>query len=167
VVDNGTATKPEEKPIGMDVKPPEPPPPTPIPTTESGIATTALDQFENMLMDVDSLKEQTVYFDFDDFTVKRTEVAKVEAIAADLKEKPENKLLIDGHCDERGTPEYNRGLGERRALSVRSQLVELGIRPERIRTRTWGFDRPADPGHNDAAYSKNRRAEFILLLPKQ
>ena len=82
-----------------------------------------------------------------------------------MKLRPNIKLLIDGHCDERGTEEYNRALGSRRALAVRKVLVEYGISPDRIRTRSWGEDKPVDPAHNEAAWAKNRRAEFILLLP--
>ena len=74
---------------------------------------------------------------------------------------------MDGHCDERGTEEYNRSLGERRALAVREHLIRLGIAPERVRTLSWGEDRPVDTGHNEEAWQKNRRAEFILLKPKQ
>ena len=77
-----------------------------------------------------------------------------------------NKVLIEGHCDERGTEEYNRALGERRALSVRDRLVELGVGADRIRTMSLGEDRPADPGFSVDAYQANRRGDVVLLKPK-
>lgn len=123
--------------------------------------------FEGYIMDPEAFKAQTVYFDFDSSVVKLSEIDKVRAVAEELKLRPEVRLLIDGHCDERGTEEYNRALGERRALAVREVLVKQGIAPDRIRTRSWGEDKPADPGHNEAAWAKNRRAEFILLLPPE
>lgn len=140
---------------------------TTLPEATGGTATASLEEFEGMLVDTNQFSAQTVYFDFDRSAVKPSETAKVEAVASFLKEKPDNKLLIDGHCDERGTEEYNRSLGERRALSVREHLTRLGIGAERIRTRTWGEDRPADTNQTDEAWAKNRRGEFFLLLPKK
>jgi peptidoglycan-associated lipoprotein len=110
---------------------------------------------------------QTVYFDFDRSTVRAGEAAKVQEVANRFRsEDPATDLLIEGHCDERGTEEYNRALGERRALALRELLVAAGVPAERIHTVSFGKDRPADPGHNDAAFAKNRRGEFILVLPK-
>jgi peptidoglycan-associated lipoprotein len=140
---------------------------TPLPEPGPGTPTAPLEEFEGMLVDTNQFKAQTVYFDFDRSAVKPSETTKVEAVANHLKEMPDHKLRIDGHCDERGTEEYNRALGERRALSVREYLTRLGIEPERIRTLTWGEDRPADTNHNEEAWAKNRRGEFILLLPKK
>ena len=74
--------------------------------------------------------------------------------------------MIEGHCDERGTEEYNRALGERRALSVRDALVGLGVSTDRVRTMSLGEDRPADMGLDDSAFARNRRGEFVLLKPK-
>ena len=88
------------------------------------------------------------------------------AVAEALSNNPENKILVEGHCDERGTEEYNRALGERRALSIRDILVEKGISPDRIRTMTFGEDRPADPSLSETTYRLNRRGEFVLLTPK-
>ncbi len=133
--------------------------------TEEGFAQGALETFEGMIMDTNTLAFATVYFDFDSSVVKTSEHDKANAVAEHLKLKPDHKLLIDGHCDERGTEEYNRALGERRALALREYLIGRGIGGERIRTRSWGEDRPVDPGHNEEAWAKNRRGEFILLLP--
>ena len=93
-------------------------------------------------------------------------MASLEAVAAALKSDSSAKLLIEGGCDERGTEEYNRSLGERRALAAREALANDGVDPSRIRTISYGKDKPADPGHDEAAWAKNRRAEFVLLHPK-
>lgn len=132
-----------------------------------GIPTEGLGTFEGMLMDTNVFKANTVYFDFDRSNVRPSERSKVEDVAGFLKGNLSNKLLIEGHCDERGTEEYNRALGERRALAIREYLANLGIGPERVRTLSYGEDRPAVDGHDEAAWSKNRRGEFILLRPPQ
>jgi peptidoglycan-associated lipoprotein len=134
---------------------------------KDGIEAAPRDLFEGMQQDPDKFKSETVYFDFDRSTVKSGEASKVETVAKYLKEVPDDAILVDGHCDERGTEEYNRALGERRALAVREYLVRLGIGAERIRTRSWGEDKPAVMGQDEAAFSKNRRGEFILLLPQK
>ena len=125
-----------------------------------------LEEFENMVMDRDALAAQTVYFELDRSEIHPDDLGKVEAVAGILAQDAQNKVLIEGHCDERGTEEYNRALGERRALSVRDALAGLGVSADRIRTMSFGEDRPADPGLDDAAYSRNRRGEFVLLKPK-
>jgi peptidoglycan-associated lipoprotein len=134
--------------------------------TESGIPLAPLGDFEGFSMDPTAFQAYSVYFDFDSYTLKKDELNKVNSVGDALKAQPANALLIEGHCDERGTEEYNRALGERRALALREYLVTYGVGAEKIRTRSWGEDRPADPGHDEAAWSKNRRGEFILLLPK-
>ena len=79
-----------------------------------------------------------------------------------LKRYPTWAITIEGHCDERGTPEYNLGLGERRAMVTREHLVELGLDIGRIRTVSYGKEFPFDPGNNEQAYSRNRRAHFVI-----
>jgi peptidoglycan-associated lipoprotein len=122
--------------------------------------------FEGMRMDTNTFAAATVYFDFDSSVVKSSEIEKASSVAQELKLQSANKLLIDGHCDERGTAEYNRSLGERRALALRDHLISLGIAADRIRTRSWGEDMPAALGSDESAWSLNRRGEFILLLPQ-
>jgi peptidoglycan-associated lipoprotein len=112
-------------------------------------------------------KANTVYFDYDRAAVRAGERVRVEEVAAYLKGKPGHMVKIEGHCDERGTEEYNRALGERRALAVREYLVNLGIQPERVHTISFGEDRPAEIGSSEGAWAKNRRGEFILLTPRQ
>ncbi len=115
----------------------------------------------------DFFKANTVYFDFDRSSVRAAERVRVEEVAAYLKGKPREMVQVEGHCDERGTEEYNRALGERRALAVREYLINLGVEPERVHTISYGEDRPAEIGSNESAWAKNRRGEFILLTPKQ
>ena len=112
-------------------------------------------------------KRDTVYFDYDKSVVKASEVSKVERVASGMKSSQYagKAVRIEGHCHERGTEEYNRSLGERRALAIREKLVSLGLDPQMIDTISYGEDRPVDPGHTEAAWSKNRRGEFILLEP--
>jgi peptidoglycan-associated lipoprotein len=108
---------------------------------------------------------QTVYFDFDKSNVKPSEVPKLQSVSSQFSGMPNRMLRIEGHCDERGTEEYNRALGERRALSVREFLATLGVSPNRVETVSFGEDRPADPGHSEGAWSKNRRGEIIVFSP--
>ncbi len=131
-----------------------------------GGATASLESFENMNVDRAALANYTVHFAFDSAAVRKSEQANIQAVADALSKDSSAKLLIEGHCDERGTEEYNRALGERRALALRQALAKIGVDPSRIRTISYGKDRPADPGHDESAWSKNRRGEFVLLHPK-
>jgi len=121
--------------------------------------------YDNYIKNPEIFREDTVYFAFDSSAVRPAEQPKVAKVADYLKAHPSNALEVDGYCDERGTEEYNRALGERRALAVREELARLGVDPSHVVTVTFGKDMPADPGHNEAAWAKNRRAEFILLTP--
>lgn len=135
--------------------------------TTAGIPLTGARSIEGRPQDREKYKAQMVYFDFDRANVKSSEASKVQEVANRFKnENPETDLLVEGHCDERGTEEYNRSLGERRALAIRELLVAAGVPAERVHTLSFGKDKPADPGHNDAAWKQNRRGEFILVLPK-
>jgi len=134
--------------------------------TELGGGPTAGFNPDDFNQDRAALAAQTVHFDFDSSVVKAAEKSNVEAVAAALKSDSAAKLLIEGHCDERGTEEYNRSLGERRALALRESLATLGVDPMRVKTISYGEDKPVDPGHDESAWRKNRRGEFILLHPK-
>jgi peptidoglycan-associated lipoprotein len=116
--------------------------------------------------DRETLRGNTVYFDFDKAAVRKSEQVKVAAVAEYMKSNPGYKLQVEGHCDERGTEGYNLALGERRALSVRETLLNMGVSPANVTTVSFGEARPADPAQNDAAYAKNRRAEFVVILPQ-
>jgi peptidoglycan-associated lipoprotein len=109
-----------------------------------------------------------VYFDFDRSNVRSSDVSKIQNVASAFKSLPPgHDLLVEGHCDERGTEGYNQALGERRALAVRELLIGAGVDAGHVFTKSLGKDQPADPGHTESAYSKNRRGEFILVLPKK
>jgi len=104
-----------------------------------------------------------IRFDFDKYNVRPTETAILRENFALMKKYPGMKFQIEGHCDERGTSEYNLALGERRANSVMKYLVSLGIESNRISTISYGEERPFDPGHSEDAWAKNRRAHFVIL----
>lgn len=108
----------------------------------------------------------TVLFDFDSSVIKSSEKSNIASVAAHLVSNPYAAVEVEGHCDERGTEEYNRSLGERRALAVREELASLGIDPKRVHTISYGEDRPAVDGHNEDAWTRNRRGEFVLLTPR-
>jgi peptidoglycan-associated lipoprotein len=135
-------------------------------TTPMGGGATANFNPDDYAQDRTAFAADIVYFDYDSAAIKAGEKSKVDAVASALKSDSSAKLLIEGNCDERGTDEYNRALGERRALSAREALVADGVESDRIATRSYGRDRPADPGHTEAAHRKNRRDEFVLLHPK-
>lgn len=104
-----------------------------------------------------------IHFDFDKYNIRPDDVEILKQNAAVLKRFLAVKIQIEGHCDERGTNEYNLALGERRASSTKKYLITLGIDERRISTISYGEEKALDPGHNEEAWTKNRRAEFIIL----
>ena len=111
-----------------------------------------------------ALAAQTVYFGFDLSAIRPSEQGKLDAVATYLKNTPNVQLLIEGHCDERGTEEYNRSLGERRAISAREYLLQKhGLPSDRVTTASFGEDRPASLEQTEEGYAKNRRAEFVII----
>ena len=105
---------------------------------------------------------EPIYFDFDKYNIRTDQQEKLKMLADYLKDHPKLSILIEGYCDERGSDEYNLVLGEQRALSVRNFLIGLGVSPKRLYTVSYGEENPADPGHNEAAWAKNRRCEFKI-----
>ena len=105
----------------------------------------------------------TIYFDFDRYNIRPQDMELLNSNAEWLRQNPDVMVRIEGHADERGDSEYNLALGEKRAMSVRNYLVDLGIDPQRLYTVSYGEERPADPGHNEEAWAKNRRAEFVVI----
>jgi peptidoglycan-associated lipoprotein len=116
--------------------------------------------------DHDTLSAYTIHFAYDSAVVRDNEQGSLQSVAQQLQSNPHDQLQVEGNCDERGTEEYNRSLGERRALAAREALAKLGIDPSRVHEISYGKDKPADPGHDEAAWSKNRRDDFVLLIPK-
>ena len=104
-----------------------------------------------------------IHFNFDKYDIRPGDTVFLKENAEILKKYPKVKIQIEGHCDERGTNEYNLALGERRANSTKNYLVSLGISPDRISTISYGEEKPLDPGHNEEAWGKNRRAHTVIL----
>ena len=135
------------------VSEPVPVPPMPV---EDTIGTKSLDDLNR-----DS-PLRPLFFELDSSDVSSEGQQILQANAAVLKKYPTMQITIEGHCDERGTAEYNLALGERRALAAKNYLVSLGIAADKVKTVSYGKEFPFDAGHNDAAWSKNRRAHFVI-----
>ena len=106
---------------------------------------------------------QTIQFDYDKYFIRDDAKFQLESDAAWLKKFRTVKVLIEGHCDERGTEDYNLALGEKRAKSAFDYLVSLGIPAERMKTISYGKSQPLDLGHDENAWQKNRRAQFLVI----
>ena len=104
-----------------------------------------------------------VFFDFDKWAIRRDQIATLEANIGLLKKNPDVRIVIEGHCDERAGETYNFGLGDRRAEAVKKYLVDKGINPERLAVVSYGKQKPFEPGRNEKAWSKNRRAHFVVI----
>jgi peptidoglycan-associated lipoprotein len=105
---------------------------------------------------------RTIYFGYDSDQLSGESRDTLRANADWLKSHRDVKVVIEGHCDERGTIEYNLALGEKRASAAREHLATLGVERLRIRVLTYGEERPAEPGHGEPAWAKNRRAQFMV-----
>jgi len=146
------------------VAPPTPPAPpqrveesVPVPSiSEDGISNRTLEDLNR------NSPLQPAYFGLDSSELDDAGRAIVASNAAVLKKYPTWMVTVEGHCDERGTAEYNLALGERRAVAVKTYLVALGISPDRLRTVSYGKEFPFDAGHTETAWSKNRRAHFVI-----
>jgi peptidoglycan-associated lipoprotein len=112
---------------------------------------------------IEAFDAEKIYFDFDQADLKPEARAVLEKKAEWLRAHPSYSLWIDGNCDERGTEEYNLALGERRAHAAKKYLMDLGIAGDRIRTISYGEEKPVDPGHDEEAWAKNRRDDFRLF----
>jgi outer membrane protein OmpA-like peptidoglycan-associated protein len=114
--------------------------------------------------DYTTLASDTVYFGFDKAIINSDERGKLAAVSEWLKANPGHALFLAGHADKRGTPEYNRALGERRAEAVREYLVGLGLSSSVLYPTSYGSDRPAVQGDTEEAYAKNRRVEIGVIV---
>ena len=103
-----------------------------------------------------------IFFDYDKYDIRPADTEILKGNSALLKKFPNMKIQIEGHCDERGTNEYNLALGERRANSTKKYLTSLGITADRVSTISYGEEKALDPGHNEEAWTKNRRAHFLI-----
>ncbi|CAK8714443.1 MAG: peptidoglycan-associated lipoprotein [Candidatus Electronema aureum] len=105
---------------------------------------------------------KSIYYDFDQSAVRNDQVAKMEANAKHLKKNAGSRVIVEGNCDERGTKEYNLALGERRAMAAKKYLINLGVEAGRVRTMSFGEERPLFPGTEESDYELNRRSDFVL-----
>lgn len=121
-------------------------------------------QLRNLIKSVSSAIFADVHFNFDKALIESTDIPRLNGMAAWLKAHPRVKVLIAGNADERGTEVYNLALGWRRANSVKNYFVSLGVAESQIATVSYGKDRPIDPAHNEIAWAKNRRDNFVLSL---
>ena len=158
------APAPVATPPAVTTAPPPPPPQRvedalpvpPQPLAEDSIANRSLDDLNR-----DS-PFRPVFFALDASDLDDTGRGIAQSNADLLKKYSTWVITLEGHCDERGTAEYNLALGERRAVAVKTYLVSLGVPPDRIRTVSYGKEFPFDPGHNEDAWAKNRRAHFVI-----
>jgi peptidoglycan-associated lipoprotein len=154
---------PPPAPGGTTGRPPAPPEPVneptivpPEPVRDEAIASASLDDLNK------NSPLKPVFFELDSDELSPVAQKMLDENAALLKRYPTWSVTIEGHCDERGTPEYNLALGERRAVTARAYLVSLGVAADRLRTVSYGREFPFDPGHTEAAFSLNRRAHFVI-----
>jgi peptidoglycan-associated lipoprotein len=128
---------------------------------ETGKAITG-ERFEDTCKKVDGVTLSPVYFAFDSYALAPSEVAKIEQVAKHLLANASHVLVVEGHCDARGSAEYNLALGENRAQSIRGHLVNLGVDAARLQTRSFGSEKPAMAGSGEDVWRLNRRGEFAL-----
>ncbi len=105
---------------------------------------------------------QDVYFDYDSYNIRQEDIPALKDLAARLNQNQDARLVIEGHCDERGTTDYNLALGQKRADVVKDYLVKAGVSEKRIKAMSYGKEVPLDPGHGEGAWAKNRRAHFVI-----
>jgi len=127
---------------------------------EKSVVATKTPGIEGEVFESSLLKD--IHFEFDKYDIRPADAAILKGNADLLKKYHKVKVQIEGHCDERGTIEYNLALGERRANSTRDYLVSIGVSPERISTISYGKEKPLDPAHNEEAWAKNRRAHTVI-----
>ena len=130
--------------------------PAPVKAAEGEVKEKAEAKVETELDDV--------RFDFDKSALRAQDREVLKKHADFLMQNKNYTVVIEGNCDERGTDEYNLALGERRAVEAQKYLISLGVEKERIKTISYGKERPLDPGHNEEAWAKNRRDHFVLTL---
>jgi peptidoglycan-associated lipoprotein len=168
----GTAACHDSQPPVARPTPPAPPPPTaarpgpPQPVQEPVMPAEPLASDSVASRSLDDLNRDSplkpVYFDYDSADINEAGRAVLQANAGALKKYATWVVTIEGHCDERGTKEYNLALGERRAVAARAYLMSLGLDANRLRTVSYGREFPFDPGHDESAWLKNRRAHFVI-----
>jgi len=152
----GCAKKAQEAPPVPPPAPPvtEPATPTPVPPPTPEPSTPAPKVTASDFADA--------FFDFDSYALREDAKATLDKDAKLLRDNPDVSITIEGHCDERGTVEYNLALGEKRSGAARDYLVNAGVEASRIQTVSYGKERPFAEGHDETAWAQNRRAHFVL-----
>jgi peptidoglycan-associated lipoprotein len=152
----------------------EPPPPTPEAQPRSappapapapgpmGATTTDVTRTQRFQQALQEFQNQDILFDFDKYDLRPDARAILDRKVGFLNENASVRSQIEGHCDERGTNAYNLALGERRANAAKQYLTNAGVSAGRLSTISYGEERPLDPGHNEAAWARNRRAHFVV-----
>jgi peptidoglycan-associated lipoprotein len=112
---------------------------------------------------VTDVQFENVMFAYDSFQIESAEIAKIERVAEYMRQNTGVRLVLEGHCDERGSSEYNMSLGEYRALAVRAHLIGINVDGSLIQTRSFGEESPLEAGHDESAWRVNRRVEFKLF----
>ena len=173
-----TAGCAKEEMVKKETPPPDaavvtpPPTPTPPPVTQEPVKKTPITtETITVTEEIATLNEdaaaskmfQTIYFDFDAFTLSEAARDALAKNAVAIKKNKGMKVQIQGNCDERGSDAYNLALGEKRAKAAYDYLITLGVPANQIYVISYGKERPADPGHDDAAWAKNRRDDFVVL----
>lgn len=138
--------------VPTDVEPP--------PVVEPEVEEPVVEQEEPVEVVMPTLSD--VFYAFDKYNLTAESKGILEENAKELKRASEVKIIIEGHCDERGTKSYNLALGEKRANAAKDYLVALGVNSSRITTVSYGKERPFDVGHNETAWAKNRRAHMVI-----
>ena len=133
----------------------EVPPPVVKPTSDSGVTLDIFDEVNKQL--------QPVFFDYNKYDIREDQIPSLQSNGRVLKQNATVSVLIEGHCDERGTDEYNQALGEKRAGAAKDFLVSLGIAESRLSTISYGETRPFAQGHDEDALRLNRRAHFVAV----
>ncbi|RPJ70275.1 MAG: peptidoglycan-associated lipoprotein Pal [Acidobacteria bacterium] len=165
----------KKPPVARPVPPPPPmeepvtpakPPAPPEPTVEKPVAGAPMKEDSMASRSLDDLNRDSplrpLFFGYDSAEVSAEGQKVLESNGELLKKYPSWVITIEGHCDERGTAEYNLALGERRAVAARTYLVSLGIAAERVKVVSYGKEFPFDPGKTEEAYARNRRGHFVI-----
>jgi peptidoglycan-associated lipoprotein len=157
---SGCAKKALEQPPTPQTPPPTPT--TPAPTTPTPSTPAPTPEPAPATPSASAADLQPVFFDYDSDALREDARGILDRNARLLRENGSLRLVVEGHCDERGTVEYNLALGEQRARATREYLVSLGVGASRLRVVSYGKERPLDPGSDEAAHARNRRARFAV-----
>ena len=151
---------------GEAVATPPPAETQPVPQEPISTETMKPEEMQTAMAGVAATQEKPsefpdIHFDYDKSFIREDAKPTLQEVADYLKANPAASILIEGHCDERGTPEYNLALGERRAESAKTYLVSLGVKAGAVSTVSFGEEKPIDPGHDEVAWERNRRDHFV------